>query len=40
MRKYQCYTKANMNKLLKKGFKQKFYGIDDALKKINFQIVY
>ena len=30
--KYQCFTKANMNKLLNKGFRQKFYSINDALK--------
>lgn len=34
-KKYQCYTKANMKKLLNKGFKKNFYSIDDALKKIN-----
>ena len=35
-KKYQCFTKANMNKLLNKGFRQKFYSINDALKIINF----
>lgn len=35
-KKYQCYTKANMNKLLNKGFNQKFCSVEDALKKINF----
>ena len=33
--KYQCFTKANINKLLNKGFNSKLDNIDKALKKIN-----